>query len=430
MIPIHQAAAQAGQQASAPASDHWRGGTLHLSSLPPLALYVHIPWCLKKCPYCDFNSHASAPGKALPVQAYLAALRADLEAALPLIWGRRVVSVFMGGGTPSLFEPEAIESLLGDIRARVPLEPGCEITLEANPGTFEAQRFAAYRAAGVTRLSIGVQSFDDRALKAIGRVHDGQQARAALDEAARSFETFNLDLMYALPGQSLEALRADLRTALSYQPPHLSVYHLTLEPNTWFATHPPELPDDDTAAEMLDVITDTTQTAGMDRYEVSAFAKPGHRCRHNLNYWQFGDYLGIGAGAHSKLSFAHRIIRQVRWREPARYMEQALAGVAVSNENEVTRHQLTFEFMLNALRLREGFAVEDFGQRTGLLASSLNDKVQAAIDKGLLAAELDALGRYTRMRATDRGFDFLSNLQEMFLPARGDRSPVGAVERL
>ncbi|MFM8767870.1 MAG: radical SAM family heme chaperone HemW, partial [Rubrivivax sp.] len=286
-----------------------RPGTLNLLQLPPLSLYVHLPWCLKKCPYCDFNSHVPPPAgsaasgtrvadQGLPEARYLDALCADLEAALPLVWGRRVVSVFIGGGTPSLFSPEGIERMLADVRARLPLEPGCEITLEANPGTFESQRFRAFRQAGVTRLSIGVQSFDDEALRRIGRVHDAAQARAAVAAAREAFDTYYIDLMYALPGQTLQALRADLAAALAFEPPHLSVYHLTLEPNTVFATRPPQgLPDDDTAAQMLDLIVETTQAAGLQRYEVSAFARQGHRCQHNLNYWQFGDYLGIGAGA-------------------------------------------------------------------------------------------------------------------------------------
>ena len=349
MIPIHPAAA-------VHADRYLRPGTLQLGALPPLALYVHLPWCLKKCPYCDFNSHESQGGP--PEARYLDALRADLESALPLVWGRRIHSVFIGGGTPSLFSPESIDRLLADIRARLVLEPGCEITLEANPGTFERERFRAFRAAGVTRLSIGVQSFDDAALKRIGRVHDGAQARAAVEEAADAFDTFNLDLMYALPGQDLAALDRDLDTALGFKPPHLSVYHLTLEPNTLFAARPPELPDDDTASDMLDRIIERTGESGLQRYEVSAFARHGHRCAHNLNYWAFGDYLGIGAGAHGKLSFPHRVLRQVRWREPARYMEEALAGRAMSNEEEIARSALPFEFMLNSLRLREGFELQ------------------------------------------------------------------------
>ena len=289
-----------------------RPGTLNLAALPPLSLYVHLPWCLKKCPYCDFNSHekaASDTGAGLPEARYLQALRADLEAALPLVWGRKVVSVFIGGGTPSLFSPEGIERLLADVRARLPLEPACEITLEANPGTFEAQRFRAFRQAGVTRLSVGVQSFDDAALRRIGRVHDAAQARAAVEEARDAFDTFNIDLMYALPGQTLDALRADLDVALGYAPPHLSVYHLTMEPNTVFATRPPEgLPDEDTAAQMLDLIVEATGAAGLQRSEVSAFARPGHRCRHNLNYWQFGDHLAQHTVREPTASSAFRTV--------------------------------------------------------------------------------------------------------------------------
>jgi putative oxygen-independent coproporphyrinogen III oxidase len=386
-----------------------RPGTLNLATLPPLSLYVHMPWCLKKCPYCDFNSHEWRGADAPPEQRYLDALVADLEAALPLVWGRRVHSIFIGGGTPSLFSPASIDRLLADIRARLPLEPGCEVTLEANPGTFERDRFRGFRAAGVTRLSVGVQSFDDTKLKAIGRVHDAAQARAAVEEAKAAFDTFNLDLMYALPGQTLPMLQADLDTALSFEPPHLSIYHLTLEPNTYFASHPPALPDDEAAADMLDLITGRTQAAGLQRYEVSAFAKPGHRCRHNLNYWQFGDYLGIGAGAHGKLSFAHRIVRQVRWREPAAYMTQALQGHAVSNEHEVAREQLPFEFMLNALRLKDGFELAMFSERTGLALTAIQRPLEAAEAKGLLQRDLH------RAWPTARGFDFLNDLQSLFL---------------
>jgi putative oxygen-independent coproporphyrinogen III oxidase len=395
---------------------HWmRPGTLQLTALPPLSLYIHLPWCLKKCPYCDFNSHewsaTAAPGEAMPEARYLDALRADLEASLPLVWGRPVVSVFIGGGTPSLFSPEAIDRLLADVRARLPLEPDAEITLEANPGTFERDRFRAFREAGVTRLSVGVQSFDDAALKAVGRVHDSRQARAALDEAVQVFDTFNLDLMYALPGQTLAMLEADLRTALSYTPPHLSVYHLTLEPNTLFAKYPPTLPGDDEAYDMLDRITELTASAGLQRYEVSAYARPGHACRHNLNYWRFGDYLGIGAGAHGKLSFAHRVARTVRVREPRLYMERALAGDAVSSMDEVPRAQLPFEYMLNALRLREGFALADFMASTGLPLSSIDAPLREAETKGLIVRD----GGW--VRPSERGFDFLSDLQELFLPA-------------
>ena len=396
-----------------------RPGTLNLTALPPLALYVHLPWCLKKCPYCDFNSHElrlghhgadAAAGEAERFDRYLDALGADLEAALPYVWGRRVHSIFIGGGTPSLFAPSAIARLVSDLRSRLPLEPGCEITLEANPGTFEAERFHAYRAAGVTRLSVGVQSFDDARLAALGRVHDAAQARAAVAEARAAFETWNLDLMYALPGQSLAAFEADLDQALAFEPPHLSIYHLTIEANTYFAKHPPAgLPDDELAFDMLDRIVQRSAGAGLQRYEVSAFARPGHRCVHNLNYWNFGDYLGIGAGAHSKLSFPHRVVRQVRFRDPARYMDRALAGQAVATEEEPTREALGFEFMLNALRLAEGFELARFRERTGLPLSAIEQGLDAAERRGLIERNL------VHVRATPRGYDLLSDLQALFL---------------
>ena len=393
-----------------------RPGTLSLSSLPPLSVYVHLPWCLKKCPYCDFNSHEWQSGASgdLPEQRYLDALCADLEHSLPLIWGRAVHSIFIGGGTPSLFSPAAIDRLIGDLRARLNLEADCEITLEANPGTFEKDRFKAFRAAGVTRLSIGVQSFNDAHLKALGRVHDRAQALAAVEEAANAFDTFNLDLMYALPGQTLANLEEDLDTMLAFEPPHVSVYHLTIEPNTVFAKFPPQVPHDDDAYAMLDRITERTALAGMHRYEVSAYAKPNHRCWHNLNYWQFGDYLGIGAGAHSKLSFAHRVVRQVRHRDPRMFMDHALdtsrAERAVSQSEEVARADLPFEFMLNALRLPDGFLLADFTERTGLPVTVLQTALSRAEEKGLITRDLQ------RVAPTERGFDFLSDLQALFLP--------------
>ena len=393
-----------------------RPGTLSLSSLPPLSVYVHLPWCLKKCPYCDFNSH-ELPGHAagnLPEQRYLDALCADVESALPLIWGRSVHSIFIGGGTPSLFSPAAIERLLSDLRARLRLEADCEITLEANPGTFEKDRFRAFRAAGVTRLSVGVQSFNDAHLQALGRVHNRAQAIAALEEAATAFDTFNLDLMYALPGQTLAQLDQDLEMALSLAPPHLSVYHLTIEPNTVFAKFPPQVPEDDDAYAMLDRITERTASAGLQRYEVSAYAQPNHRCWHNLNYWQFGDYLGVGAGAHSKLSFAHRVLRQVRNRDPRLYMDHALDATwperAVAQSSEVARSELPFEFMLNALRLRHGFSLADFTERTGLPVTAIQAALAEAEAKGLVTRD------FQRVVPTVRGFDFLSDLQALFLP--------------
>jgi putative oxygen-independent coproporphyrinogen III oxidase len=407
---------------------YMRPGTLQLKSLPPLSLYVHLPWCIKKCPYCDFNSHeivaptiahavllpAHRGGVAgglgeMPEQRYIDALVADLEAALPLIWGRTVHSIFIGGGTPSLFSPQAIDRLLADIRARLKLNADCEITLEANPGTFEKDRFKAFRTAGVNRLSIGVQSFNDQHLKALGRVHDSAQAIAAVQEAALAFDTFNLDIMYALPGQTLQMLEQDMQIALGLQPPHISIYHLTIEPNTYFAKFPPVIPEEDLAYDMLDKITEMTEAAGLARYEVSAFAKSGHRCFHNTNYWQFGDYLGIGAGAHSKLSFAHRVVRQVRVREPKLYMEKALAGDAVTTDTEVSRADLPFEFMLNALRLKGGFKLQDFADKTGLPFTAIAQGLDEAERKGLIERD------FIQIKPTARGFDFLNDLQQLFL---------------
>ena len=401
-----------------------RPGTLTLAALPPLSVYVHLPWCLKKCPYCDFNSHeyrspvptaslmqVQTTPVALPEAAYLDALCADIESSLPLVWGRPVHSVFIGGGTPSLFSPAGIARLISDLRARLPLVPDCEITLEANPGTFEKDRFHAYKMAGVTRLSVGVQSFNDRHLKAIGRVHDGAQAMAAVQEAAQAFDTFNIDLMYALPNQSPQDLQHDVSTALALQPSHLSIYHLTIEPNTLFAKHEPAgLPPEDQAYDMLDLITDHTAKQGLQRYEVSAFAKDGHRCWHNTNYWQFGDYLGVGAGAHSKISFAHRICRMVRHREPGLYMQKAMAEDAVAQSHEVSRAELPFEFMLNALRLKEGVPLEAFTDRTGMPLSAIDPSLQLAQQRGLLWVD------HARIQPTEKGFDFLSDLQALFLP--------------
>ncbi len=391
-----------------------RGGVPSLTQLPPLGLYIHLPWCLKKCPYCDFNSHEwRGPDDTLPAdleRRYIEALITDLESALPSVWGRSVQTVFIGGGTPSLFSPEAIDALLAAVRARVRLAAQAEITLEANPGTFETGRFAAFAKAGVTRLSIGVQSFDDALLRAIGRVHDGAQARAAVAEAARHLDTFNLDLMYALPGQTLPMLERDLETALAFQPPHLSAYHLSLEPNTLFASRPPEgLPDEDLAADMQGCIEARLAAAGLQRYEVSAFARPGHRSRHNLNYWQFGDYLGIGAGAHAKISSHAGIVRQARFRHPQRFLETAVQGTAVETERQVAASELPFEFMLNALRLVDGVPASLFAERTGLSLSAIATPMRRALEAGLLDPDPAVL------RATPRGLDFLNDLQALFL---------------
>ena len=379
-----------------------------LASLPPLSLYVHLPWCLRKCPYCDFNSHEA--GGEVPEARYLDALRADLEASVPLVWGRVVHTVFVGGGTPSLFSPASIDRLLGDVRALLRVSADAEVTLEANPGTFERARFEGYRDAGVNRLSIGVQSFDDARLHALGRVHDRSQALAAAQAAARLFPSFNLDLMFALPGQDLAGLKADLAQALALEPPHLSCYHLTLEPNTLFASRPPPgLPDEDASADMQAWIEEATAAAGLRRYEVSAYARDGHRARHNLNYWTFGDYLGVGAGAHGKLSFPDRIVRQARYRHPRRYMDAALAGGAVEEERTLGADDLPFEFMLNALRLVDGVPVTYFAERTGLALAAIARPIRVAVERGLLDPDPSTL------RPTPLGLRFLNDLQQLFL---------------
>ena len=410
MIPI---AADRTVAAKSDLGAYLRSGTLQLPALPPLSLYVHFPWCIRKCPYCDFNSHEHAGGvSAIPEADYLDALRADLEHALPLIWGRRVVSVFIGGGTPSLMSAHGLDRLLSDLRALLPLDAGCEITLEANPGTFEAEKFASFRASGVNRLSIGIQSFDEGALQALGRVHDRTQALAAVDIAQRHFDNFNLDLMYALPEQTLAAAQRDLEQALEIAPPHLSLYQLTLESNTVFAKHPPPLPDEDTAAAMHEWIERRTAQAGYAHYEVSAYARHRSTCKHNLNYWTFGDYLGIGAGAHSKISFPQRVVRQSRFRHPDRYVQATRSGNAVSEAVEVARADLVFEFMLNSLRLTDGFALGLFAERTGLPFSAVESGLARSAARGLLVMEVD------RVRPTELGRRFLSDLQALFLPER------------
>ncbi|RQU40256.1 oxygen-independent coproporphyrinogen III oxidase-like protein [Burkholderia cenocepacia] len=383
-------------------------GQVRLTSLPPLALYVHFPWCVRKCPYCDFNSH-EWKGERFPEADYLDALRADLEQALPLVWGRQVHTVFIGGGTPSLLSAAGLDRMLSDVRALLPLDADAEITLEANPGTFEAAKFAQFRASGVNRLSVGIQSFNEAHLKALGRIHDTAQARAAVEIAAKNFDNFNLDLMFALPNQTLDECRTDIETALSFAPPHLSLYHLTLEPNTLFAKFPPVVPDDDASADMQEWIHARTTDAGYGRYEVSAYAKPNHQCKHNLNYWRFGDYLGIGAGAHTKLSFPNRVLRQARYKHPATFIEQAKAGTAVQEEREVGARDLPFEFMLNTLRLVEGFPVHSFVERTGLPMSTIEPALKEAERRGLITRD------FTQIAPTPLGQRFLNDLQELFL---------------
>ena len=391
--------------------------TLHgvrspLLALPPLSLYLHLPWCLRKCPYCDFNSHEFGAGEdpqALE-RRYLDALERDLEASLPQVWGRPVTSVFIGGGTPSLFAAESIDRLLATVRALLPLVADAEVTMEANPGTFERARFAEYRAAGVNRLSLGVQSFDDSLLARVGRVHDGAQARAAAEFAALNFETFNLDLMYALPGQTTAQLLEDLRIACSFEPPHLSCYHLTIEPNTLFARFPPQVPDEDTAYAMQDLIAEQLAAGGLRQYEISAWARADHRCRHNLNYWTFGDYLGIGAGAHGKLSFPDRIVRQARYKAPRRYLEVADGAAPIELEQTLSAPDLPFEFMLNALRLVEGVSSDIFAARTGLSLAAIAPALRTATARGLLDPDP------SRLMATPLGLRFLNDLQQLFLP--------------
>ena len=383
---------------------------LKFTALPPLALYIHIPWCLKKCPYCDFNSHETRNGAALPEQEYVAALTADFEQTLPRVWGRRISSVFFGGGTPSLLSGAAVDAILAAVRARLPLNPDAEITLEANPGTAEAERFRDYRAAGVNRLSLGIQSFNPRHLKALGRIHDGDQARRAIDMARARFDNFNLDVMYGLPEQSLEEALQDIDTALSFEPPHLSAYHLTLEPNTVFHRYPPKLPDDDTSADMQVAIETRLAAHGYDNYETSAFALTGMRCRHNLNYWLFGDYIGIGAGAHGKISFPDRVLREARYRQPRQFIEQALVGNAIQESHEVSTGEIGFEFMMNALRLNGGFETSLFVERAGVPLTQVLRALEAAEQRGFILRD------HQRVTPTLQGRRFLNELLQLFLP--------------
>lgn len=389
------------------------GQRIQLTAPPPLALYIHYPWCVRKCPYCDFNSHAlrgdATPDAGLETR-YIDALVADIETALPQVWGRRVHTVFIGGGTPSLMSAAALDRLLTAVRTLLPLDPMAEITLEANPGTFEAARFRDYRAAGVNRLSIGIQSFDDAALTRIGRIHDADQARRAVDIALTNFERVNLDIMYALPEQDMAAAMRDIDTAIATGVGHVSAYHLTLEPNTPFAHSPPPLPDSDLSADMQEAIEIRLAEAGFAHYETSAFARAGQQCRHNLNYWQFGDYLGIGAGAHGKLSGHEGIVREMRHKHPTRYLEAAAQRDFVQEQRDVAALDLPFEFMMNALRLTDGVPATLFGSRTGLSLSAIAAPIDEAITTGLLAEDPLTL------RPTEKGQRFLNDLLALFLP--------------
>lgn len=388
------------------------------AALPPLSLYIHVPWCVRKCPYCDFNSHeARGP---VPQREYVEALLTDLELALPRIWGRKVQSVFIGGGTPSLFDEAAIDALLSGVRARVPLLPDAEITLEANPGTFERDRFAGFYAAGVNRLSLGIQSFEPRHLAALGRVHDAAEARRAAEAALMIFGNVNLDLMYALPEQTPDEARRDAATAIAFGAPHLSFYQLTLEPNTLFHRHPPRLPDEDRAADIEDAVHASLERAGYARYETSAFARRGRECRHNLNYWRFGDYLGIGAGAHSKVSHPDRIERELRWKQPREYLARVAQRDPLQQTTRVTRDDVGFEFMLNALRLTDGVPAALFAERTGYALALVARPLAEAARRGLLDADPQWL------RPTELGRRFLCDLQALFLPDAQRRSAKAA----
>ncbi len=404
--------------ASLPAS----GTRIKLAALPPLSLYIHLPWCVRKCPYCDFNSHelrAAPLPSALPPgerglsteveRAYIDALIADLEQALPLVWGRRVQTIFFGGGTPSLFSAAGIDAILAAVRARMPLNADAEITLEANPGTFEAEKFRAFRDAGINRLSIGIQSFNPRHLKALGRIHDSAEAGRAIEIAHAYFDNFNIDLMYALPGQTFAEAEDDIARALAANTSHLSFYHLTIEPNTVFAKFPPPIPDEDAAAAIHEHVEARLAAAGYVHYETSAYARPGRASRHNLNYWGFGDYLGIGAGAHSKISFSDRITREARTRSPAEYMQRVAEGRHVVDRKDVAVAELPFEFAMNALRLAEGFDIVTFVERTGLQISAASKALREAEAKGLITRDR------LRIRPTERGRHFLNDLLQLFL---------------
>lgn len=379
---------------------------------PPLSLYIHIPWCVQKCPYCDFNSHGlrGEPLSESSESAYIDALVRDLEQALPQVWGRPVETVFLGGGTPSLLSAGGLERILTTVRTLLPLRPWAEITLEANPGTFEVARFRDYRRAGVNRLSLGVQSFNSRHLNALGRIHDAQEAWHAVESAQAIFENVNLDLMYALPEQTLAESAQDIDIAIRLGTSHLSAYHLTLEPNTAFAAAPPSLPDDELSADMQLQVEGRLAEAGFAHYETSAFARGEKFCKHNLNYWQFGDYLGIGAGAHSKLTFHDGIRREARWKHPRDYMDKVATGEPVAEWRSLEKHDLGFEFMMNALRLTGGFAPGLFAERTGLAIAEVGAALRRAESLGLVEARID------QIRPTERGRHYLNDLLELFLP--------------
>ncbi|HAT39858.1 radical SAM family heme chaperone HemW [Polynucleobacter necessarius] len=382
-----------------------------LTALPPLALYIHFPWCEKTCPYCDFNSHQIKKGQSgFDEKRYIKALIKDLETELPNIWGRQVHSIFIGGGTPSLLSSEAMDELLCAVRARVNLAPDAEITMEANPSSAETEKLAAFAKAGINRVSLGIQSFQDEHLKALGRIHNGVEAKYAVAIALKHFKSVNLDLMYGLPKQTLEGAKADMDATLSFKTPHLSFYNLTLEPNTYFANFPPQLPSDDEVDAIFEQNLALLSAAGYQRYEVSAYAQKNQACKHNLNYWRFGDYIGIGAGAHGKISYPNKITRQVRERHPESYMQAMESkGNALMESKDIAAKDLPFEFMLNTLRLTDGVAINTFSERTGLSLSVINKSLTEASGKKLLD------NHPSQLKATALGLRYLNNLQEMFL---------------
>jgi putative oxygen-independent coproporphyrinogen III oxidase len=381
------------------------------TTTPPLSLYIHIPWCVRKCPYCDFNSHAARDE--IPEQAYMTALLVDLEQELPAVWGRTIETIFIGGGTPSLISAAALDRLLAEIRARLPVKPGAEITLEANPGTVDQTKFAGFREAGITRLSLGIQSFQPALLKNIGRIHDDSEALAAFRAARQAgFDNINLDLMFGLPGQDIAQAVRDLHTATALAPEHLSWYELTIEPNTWFHHHPPARVDDEARWEMQAAGYALLQQAGYTRYEISAYAQSGRQCRHNLNYWQFGDYLGIGAGAHGKITDAalQRIYRVAKVRHPRNYLETAHTPQRISTKIELEAKDVLLEFAMNALRLDSGFSTGGFTAATGLPAGAIEPGLQQAIRQGLLVRDRD------NILTTARGQRYLNDLLQYWVP--------------
>ncbi len=380
-----------------------------LTALPPLSLYIHFPWCERKCPYCDFNSHQVKDG-GFNEGRYIEALVADLQTELPNVWGRRVHTIFIGGGTPSLLSPKGLDDLLSHVRALIPIEPHAEITLEANPGSVESGKFAEFASIGINRVSLGIQSFNPDHLKALGRIHNQQDARRAIEIAHNHFERINIDLMYALPKQTLHEAQADLQEAMSFDVSHLSLYHLTLEPNTYFASHPPQLPHEDESDAMFKSALETLAANGYARYEVSAYSKPKQQCKHNLNYWEFGDYIGIGAGAHGKISYPDRITRQIRERHPETYMSKITEqGHAVIQNRLLTQDDLPFEFMLGALRLIDGVPTAMFSERTDLGLNAISKPIAEALRKGLIDEDP------TRLKASPLGMRYLNDLQELFL---------------